>query len=249
MHVQRGKLLLTLQPYTIARDMVKMSRTVESTVSARTGRARRDIVRYGRKLAELGFHAALAGNISARIAEDRLLCTSTGSDKGELQNDDLVVCNLDGKLLEGEARPTSEILMHLSVYRARPDVQAVIHAHPPTATAFAAASEPLNSLYLPEMFVWLGPIALVPYGTPGTPALSAQLEPYLAKHDGFLLENHGALAVGKSLRETAQRMELIEQNARITLMTRLLARTPFVLAGEQLDTLLALRSRLRQVKS
>ena len=137
--------------------MVKMINTAESTSSGRREIARRDIVHYGRKLGKSGFHAALAGNISARIGEDRLMCTSAGCDKRDLQDDDLVVCDLGGKLIEGSARPTSELLMHLTIYRKRPDVCAVIHAHPPTATAFAAASEPLNTLHLPEMLVWLGP--------------------------------------------------------------------------------------------
>lgn len=228
--------------------MVTMIRTAESTFADRAEKARRDIIYYGRALAESGFHAALAGNISTRIDDNRILCTCAGSDKGDLQDGDLVVCDLDGKPLEGEARPTSEILMHLTVYQARSDVRAVIHAHPPTATAFAAASESLNTLHLPEMLVWLGPVALVPYGSPGTPELSAQLQPYLTHHDGFLLENHGALVVGATLRECRQKMELIEQNARITLMVRMLGKPPFVLAAHQLDFLQALRTRLRHEK-
>lgn len=202
------------------------------------------IVHVGRMLAQCGFHAALAGNISARAGEDRLVCTCAGADKGALDDADLVVCNLEGEVIQGTARPTSELLMHLAVYHARADVRAVIHAHPPTATAFAAASEPLDKLCLPEMLVWLGPIALVPYGTPGTPELTARLQPYLATHDAFLLENHGALAVGKTLRQAVQRMELIEQNARITLMVRQIGKEPFALSPEQFDGLVALRSRL-----
>jgi len=202
------------------------------------------IVRAGRTLSQAGFHAALAGNISTRVGDDRLVCTCAGADKGALEDADLVVCDLEGEVIQGSARPTSELLMHLAVYHARPDVRAVIHAHPPTATAFAAASEPLDKLCLPELLVWLGPIALVPYGTPGTPELSARLQPYLATHDGFLLENHGALSAGKTLREAVQKMELIEQNARITLMVRQIGKPPFALSSEQYDGLVALRKRL-----
>lgn len=221
-----------------------MSATSQATSEVAIAEVSRAIVQASHTLAQAGFHAALAGNISARVGDDRLVCTCAGADKGALEEADLVVCDLDGEVIHGSARPTSELLMHLTVYHARPDVRAVIHAHPPTATAFAAASEPLDKLCLPEMLVWLGPIALVPYGTPGTPELGARLQPYLATHDGFLLENHGALSVGKTLRQAVQKMELIEQNARITLMVRQIGKAPFALSSEQFDGLVALRTRL-----
>ncbi len=221
-----------------------MSAASQAATDAALAEIRREIVYAGRTLTQCGFHAALAGNISARLDEDKLVCTCAGADKGTLQDAQLVVCNMEGELLQGTTPPTSELLMHLAVYQERSDVRAVIHAHPPAATAFAAASEPLAKLCLPEMLVWLGPIALVPYGTPGTPELAARLRPYLTRHDGFLLENHGALALGKTLRQAAQRMELIEQNARITLMVRQLGKEPYALSAEQLDGLMALRSRL-----
>jgi L-fuculose-phosphate aldolase len=226
-----------------------MLATSQAAPDAALVELKREIMYVGQALAQCGFHAALAGNISARLGDDRLVCTCAGADKGVLEDGHLVVCDMEGELVQGTTRPTSELLMHLAVYRARSDVRAVIHAHPPMATAFAAASEPLDKLSLPEMLVWLGPVALVPYGTPGTPELAARLQPYLKDHDGFLLENHGALSVGKSLRQAAQRMELIEQNACITLMVRQLGKQPFALTAEQLDGLMALRSRLTAMQS
>jgi L-fuculose-phosphate aldolase len=225
--------------------LVKMNATLETATSASVAEIMKEIIYTGRKLSDCGFHAGLAGNISVRLGPERLVCTCAGADKGGLQPEHLMICDLNGALLEGTAKPTSEILMHLNVYKARPDVAAVIHAHPPTATAFAAASEPLDRLSLPEMIVWLGPVALVPYGTPGSPELSAQLQPYLKTHDAFLLENHGALTVGANLRSASQRMELIEQNARITLIVRQLGKEPFVLKKEKLDELANLRNRLK----
>jgi L-fuculose-phosphate aldolase len=204
--------------------------------------ARQELIEEGGYLARCGFHAALAGNLSARVGENRLLCTSSGADKSALKLSDLVLCDLSGTVIEGEGKPTSELSMHLMAYRERPNVGAVIHAHPPTATAFAAVSLPLDVLALPEMVVLIGPIALVPYATPGTEELARQLQKYLPTHDGFLLENHGALSVGKDLRQACQRMDLIEQNARVTLAVRQLGK-PFQLDPQQLQALLEIRSK------
>src|ERR1039458_297500 len=204
--------------------------------------AKQELIEVGGYLANCGFHAALAGNLSVRVGQDRLLGTSSGADKSTLEFRDLVLCDLSGTVIEGEGNPTSELSMHLMVYRERPNVGAVIHAHPPTATAFAAVSLPLDVLALPEMVVLIGPIALVPYATPGTDELARQLQGYLPTHDGFLLENHGALSVGRDLRQACQRMELIEQNARVTLAVRQIGK-PFQLDQQQLQSLLDIRMK------
>lgn len=172
-----------------------------------------------------------------------MICTRHGADKGALTFDDLVLCDLDGNPVEGRGRPTSEINMHRIAYRIRPEVQAVVHAHPPAATGFAAASLLLDQLMLPEMVVLLGPVALVPYATPGTDALAQQLALSLPQHDAFLLENHGALTVGATLRQAALRMELLEHNAWITLVVRLLGK-PFSLKPHEHEALLEIRERI-----
>jgi L-fuculose-phosphate aldolase len=156
---------------------------------------------------------------------------------------DLVACDAKGNVIEGKGAPTSEFSMHQAAYRARPDVHAVIHAHPPTATAFAAASVALDGLMLPEMVVYLGPVALVPYATPGTEDLAERLRPYLADHNAFLLENHGALTLGKDIQQAALRMELVEQNAIVSFHVKQLGR-PFQLEAEDLEALDRLRQRL-----
>jgi len=210
--------------------------------------AESEIIKIGNYLASRNYHAALAGNISFRISKDCILCTRHGADKGALGTDDIVLCGMDGSKIGGNGIPTSEFSMHRMVYRERPDVRAVIHAHPPTATAFAAASVPLDGLMLPEMVVLLGRVALVPYATPGTEELAEKLKLYLEVHDAFLLENHGALTVGGDLREAALRMELIEHNAQITLHVRQIGK-PFVLAPEEMEALMSIRKRMNQRKN
>lgn len=203
--------------------------------------AEREVIAAGRYLGRRQFHVALAGNLSARVSEDLLVCTRHGADKEMLGPQDLVLCDLDGRKLDGEGEATSELNMHREAYRLRPDMRAVIHSHPPAATAFAATATLLDQLQLPEMIVLLGPVCLVPYATPGSERLAQNLSPLLDGHDAFLLENHGALTLGRSARQAALRMDLLEQNARITLMAKQLGR-PFALSEADVRTLLLFRA-------
>ena len=204
---------------------------------------RRELIKAGAYLGSQRFHVALAGNISARVAADRFLCSRHGADVGALRQADRVLCDLDGNTLEGEGRPTSESNMHRAAYRLRPDVNAVVHAHPPTATGFAAAGVELDVIQLPEMLVLLGPVALVPYATPGTQELADNLSRFLPTHDAFLLENHGALTVGDTVRQAANRMDLVEQNARVTMVVRQLGQ-PFQLSPHELERLMEIRKKM-----
>jgi len=202
-----------------------------------------EIIQVAAYLASRQYHAALAGNLSARVAQDLVICTRHGAEKSALTTDDLVICDLNGRKIESSGSPTSEMNMHRIAYKLRPDISAVIHAHPPTATGFAAASVPLDQLSLPEMVVLLGPVALVPYATPGSEELAEQLGRFLPGNDAFLLENHGALAVGSTLRQAALRMELIEHNAQITLVVLNIGK-PFTLPGGELERLLSMRKQI-----
>ena len=187
---------------------------------------RLDIVEVGRRLWTRGFVASNDGNISVRLPGDRLLMTPTSVSKGFMTPEMLVVTDLDGRLLAGEPdrKPSSEILLHLVAYRHRPDVQAVVHAHPPLATGFAVEGIPLDRAVLAEVVTTLGSIPIAVYGTPSTPELPASVEPYLKTHDALLLANHGALALGKDVFAAYYKMETIEHFARISLVARLLGR-------------------------
>lgn len=194
--------------------------------------ARREIVTVCRRLYERGLIAGPDGNVSVRIAPDRLLVTPSGMSKVDVQGDDLVELALDGRHLRGARRASSEIAMHLRIYQRRPDVHAVVHAHPPTATGFAVAGESFASCVLPEMIFQVGWVPLVPYATPGTSQLADGFDPFVADHDAFLMANHGATTVGPSLLLAHQRMESLEHSARILLTARLLGRVNTLTADE-----------------
>ena len=176
----------------------------------------------GRRLDSLGFVPATDGNLSLRISPDRLLVTPSGRPKGDLSEEELLVTDLDGRVVEGEGIPSSELPMHLAVYRRRPDVGAVVHAHPPTASGFSVAGIGLTSPILPEILVTVGPVPLTPYATPGTGEIPAAIAPFLDRHDAFLLANHGVLTLGRDLSEALHRMERVEHLARVALVARLL---------------------------
>ena len=178
-----------------------------------------------RQLAAQGLIAGRDGNLSVRLSADRVLVTPSGHLKALVSARDMVEVNLGGKPRRAGARkPTSELDLHLRILRHRPDVRAVIHAHPPMATAFAVAGEEIPANLLPELIFVVGPVPLVPYGTPGTPELGDRVMPYLQGHDALLLANHGAVTMGKTLDEAWIRMESLEHCARIILAARLIGR-------------------------
>ena len=193
-------------------------------MTSREQRLRQEIVRVARRLWERGLIAGPDGNVSCRLSDDRLLITPSGRSKVELVPKDIVVVDSKGELVRGDARPSSEIRMHLRIYARRKDALAVVHAHPPTATAFGVAGEDLTAPVLPEVILQMGRVPLVPYQTPGTESVADALEPFLAAHDAFLLANHGATTLGPSLGVAHQRMESLEHAARIILAARTLGR-------------------------
>lgn len=183
---------------------------------------RREIVEVGRWIWQKGWVAANDGNISVRLDDRQILCTPTGVSKGMMSPEDLILVDRQGNKLAGERERTTEIAMHLTVYDMRPEVRAVVHAHPPVATGFAAAGRGLNLALLPEVVVGLGSVPLAGYGLPGTEALSEAIRPFIPKYDALLLMNHGATCYGEDLRCAYFRMETVEHFARITLVTELL---------------------------
>ena len=157
---------------------------------------RADIVEVGRRMYARGYVASNDGNISIRLDDSTILTTPKSVSKGFMTPDMMVVVDLDGKKIRGTRDASSELLMHLEVYQNRPDVRAVVHAHPPTATGFAVAGIPLDRAVLAEVVTTLGSIPIAEYGTPSTPELPAAVRKYIKAHDGLLLANHGALTVG-----------------------------------------------------
>ena len=185
---------------------------------------RADIVEVGRRMYARGYTASNDGNISARLGADRLLMTPKSVCKGFMTPDMMCITDLEGKKIQGDRDPSSEMLMHLEVYRQRPDVQAVVHAHPPIATGFAVAGIPLTRAVLAEVLTTLGSIPIAEYATPSTRELPEAVRKYITAHDGMLLANHGALTVGPDLFAAYFKMETIEHFAKISLVARLLGR-------------------------
>jgi L-fuculose-phosphate aldolase len=208
------------------------------------GSLRSDIVEVGRRLWVRGFVASNDGNISVRVGSDRLLMTPASVSKGFMTPEMMVVTDLDGTLVSGAPgrKPSSEIQMHLVVYQARPDVGAVVHAHPPLSTGFAVAGIPLDRAVLAEVVTTLGSIPIAEYGTPSTQELADAVKPYVRMHDGLLLANHGALALGRDLFAAYYKMETIEHFARISLVARMLGRER-LLSREEVDRLQGLRGQ------
>jgi len=199
-----------------------------------------EIVRCCRALWERGLIAGVDGNVSARIGPDRLLVTPRGGLKGELEPGDLVEVDLQGRRVGGSPEATTELDLHLRVYRGRRDCGAVVHAHPPAATGFAVAGEGIPGDVLPEITLLMGAVPVAPYGTTGTPALGDAVEPFIPTHEAVLLANHGALTWGADVRAARIRMETLEHGARILLAARTLG-TVTRLTRDQIDALRRLR--------
>jgi L-fuculose-phosphate aldolase len=209
---------------------------------------RKEIIRCGSLLHTCGFIAATDGNLSVRLDDERVLVTPTGMSKGLMTTSDLVIVDMEGRKLKGKREVTSEIGMHLLVYRMRPDVRAVVHAHPRTATGFAASGIALNQPLVCEVVIGLGQIPLAPYGTPGTPELAATLKPLIPEFDAILMANHGVVTYGADLQSAYMKMETVEHFAQITLVTHLLGKQQ-PLECNDLEKLLAVRSRYMGVNS
>jgi L-fuculose-phosphate aldolase len=201
---------------------------------------RADIVEVGRRMYARGYTAANDGNISVRLGPDRLLMTPKGVCKGFMTPDLMCITDPDGRKLQGDRDPSSEMLMHLEVYRQRADVQAVVHAHPPTATGFAVAGIPLDRAVLAEVLTTLGSIPIAEYATPSTKELPEAVGRYIKAHDGMLLANHGALTVGSDVYSAYYKMETIEHFAKISLVARLLGREHLI-SREEVNRLQGLR--------
>jgi L-fuculose-phosphate aldolase len=198
-----------------------------------------------RRLYARGLIVATDGNVSCRLDATRFLTTPSGMGKGDLQPEDLVVVDVDGRTLAGTRRPSSEFGMHGAVYRARQDIGAIVHAHPPTATAFSVAGVSLQQPILTEVVLALGAIPTASYATPGTPEVGEGVARLIADYDCCILDHHGAVTVGGDLFEAFYRMETLEQTAKVALVAHTLGGAR-ALTPEQVEALAATRRAMGQ---
>ena len=204
---------------------------------------RQKLVEIGRRIYDNGFVAASDGNLSARLEDGTIVTTPTMVCKGRMTEDMLVLVDIEGrKLRRDERNPSSEFSMHKEIYQLRPDVHAIVHAHPPFGTGFAVAGVALDQPLLSEVILTLGCVPLTTYGTPSTRELSDSLSPFIPHHDALLLANHGAVAYGPDLEMAYARMETLEHFAKITLIARIVGK-PRELPPDAIEKLLDVRER------
>jgi len=201
---------------------------------------KREIIEAGKRLYQAGLVASNDGNISARAEDGTVWATPSGVSKGFMTEEMLVRLDLDGHVLEGSAKPSSEIKMHLRVYRENEALRAVVHAHPPKATVFASAGIPLDSAILQETVVQLGVVPLAPYAVPGSADLAEGIAPFCRDYNAVLLEYHGVTTWGTSMTQALHRMESVEYYAKMLMDLRMLG-IERPMTQRQIDDLLALR--------
>ncbi len=203
---------------------------------------KKEICEIGRRIYDKGMVASNDGNISVKLNENEFLCTPTGVSKGFMTPEYICKVDKNGKVLQanGKFKPSSEIKMHMRVYRERPDVNAVVHAHPMYATAFAIAGIPLTQPIMPEAVISLGCVPIAEYGTPSTEEIPDAVSKYLPYYDAVLLENHGALSYSDSLLSAYHKMESVEFYAKLLYLSKQLG-GPKELSKDQVERLYEIR--------
>jgi L-fuculose-phosphate aldolase len=224
--------------------MVKNGSSVNGWNSGINDRKLKELIcEIGRRVYNKGFAAANDGNISIRVGENEVLCSPTMICKGFMSPDDICAVDLDGNQIAGKKKRTSEILLHLSIMKARPDVKAVVHCHPPHATAFAVAGEPIPQCILPEVEVFMGEIPIAPYETPGTQKFADTVLPFLKGTSCVILKNHGTVSFGKNLEEAFWKTEILDSYCRILMLARQLGKVDYF-TQQQTNELLDLKKKL-----
>ncbi len=201
------------------------------------------ICEIGRRVYARGFAAANDGNISIRVGDNEVLCSPTMVSKGFMKPEDVCKVDMEGKQLAGVRKRSSEILLHLAVYKNRPDVKAVVHCHPPHATAFAVAGEPIPQCVLPEVEVFLGEVPTAVYETPGTQKFADTIVPHLKSSNTIILSNHGTVTFGPDLEKAYWNSEIIDAYCKILILARQLGRVNYF-TEPQTAELLALKKKL-----
>ena len=201
-------------------------------------------VELGRRIWERNYVAANDGNMTVRLNDREILTTPTGISKGFMTTDMIIKVDYDGKVISGNPkyRPSSEVAMHIDVYKERPDINAIVHAHPPFATSFAVAGIPLDKCVLPEAIIVIGAVPIAKYGLPSTSELPDNIRPHIQNNDVILLENHGALTLGTDLLSAYHRMETLEHTANIVSKSIQLGNLGIIPENER-DRLMTLRDK------
>jgi L-fuculose-phosphate aldolase len=207
-----------------------------------THKIKQDICEIGRRIYNKGFAAANDGNITVRVGENEVLCTPTMHSKGFLKPDDISMVDMTGKQIAGRKKRSSEALLHLEIYKNRPDVKSVVHCHPPHATAFAVAREPIPQCVLPEVEVFLGDVPITKYETPGGQAFADTIIPYVQKTNVMILANHGTVSYGEDVERAYWWTEILDAYCRILMLAKGLGGIHYL--GEQKSReLLELKSK------
>jgi L-fuculose-phosphate aldolase len=200
-------------------------------------RIKQDICEIGRRLYEKGFAAANDGNITVRISDNEVLCTPTMHSKGFLKPDDISLVDMTGKQLAGSKKRSSEALLHLEIYKQRPDIKSVVHCHPPHATAFAVAREPIPQCVLPEVEVFLGDVPITKYETPGGQAFADTVLPFVKKTNVIILANHGTVSFGENVERAYWWTEILDAYCRILLLSKQVGKVNYLNERESSELL------------
>jgi len=198
---------------------------------------KKDICEIGQRIYNKGFAAANDGNITVRISENEVLCTPTMHSKGFLKPDDISTIDMTGKQISGRKKRSSEALLHLEIYKQRPDIKSVVHCHPPHATAFAIAREPIPQCVLPEVEVFLGDVPITRYETPGGQAFADTIIPFVDKCNVMILANHGTVSFGESVERAYWWTEILDAYCRMLLLSRQLGRVNYLNETESRELL------------
>ena len=205
--------------------------------------AAKAIIDIGQRMYVRNLVAANDGNISVRISKKEILATPSGVSKGFMKKKMLIVTDLDGNVLRGEGRPSSELKMHLRAYKENPAIMSVCHAHPPISTAFGIAGIPLDKPILAEAVISLGNVPVLPYAELGSDEIPNVMAPYFKSHNGVILANHGVTTWGADPYSAFYRMESIEYYAYITMLTDKILGSSNSLNKDQIDALIGMREK------
>jgi L-fuculose-phosphate aldolase len=206
-------------------------------MAANLHKIKQDICEIGRRIYNKGFAAANDGNITVRVSDNEVLCTPTMQSKGFLKPDDIALIDMQGKQLSGRKKRSSEALLHLEIYRQRDDIKSVVHCHPPHATAFAVAREPIPQCVLPEVEVFLGDIPITRYETPGGQSFADTIIPFVHKTNVIILANHGTVSFGEDVEKAYWWTEILDAYCRILLLSKQLGRVSYLNHQEERELL------------